>query len=270
MSTFRCFSKSNISLGLLSIPVKFYKPASDAGLEFRMLTKAGNLIKQKYVDAVTGEDTVYAELDKGYEYAKGQFVRFTKDELAALDMKSDTLDIKEFVALSDLDFIQVEKNYYLGPEKGGDKGYALLAAVLEAQGKAAIAQWTYQGKQHLVAIRGYQGGLVLQVLFYKDEVRDFKQIEVLPLLVTDAERHMAEKLVEALTNDAFDVGAYEDNYAKTVRQAVDSKISGKEVILVAEEAPTAKVIDLFEALKASLQQAPAKGKKPAPKGKAKK
>lgn len=263
----RCFTKSTISLGVVSVPVKFYVSASDEGLSFKMLTKAGNLIKQKYVDAATGEDTVFADLDKGYEYAKGQFVRFTKDELAVLDMQSDTMDIKEFINLSDLDFVQVEKTYYLGPDKGGDKGYALLADVLKAQDKAAIAQWVYKGKTHLVAVRAYEGRLVLQVLFYKAEVRDIGQIEVMPLVVTDTERHLAERLVDALTTKAFDPSIYEDKYAKSVKEAVEKKISGKEVIMVAEEAPKAQVIDLFEALKMSLQAAESTKK---PKGKGKK
>lgn len=257
-------------MGLVSIPVKFYKPAEDEGLEFKMLTKAGNKIRQKYVDAVTGEDTVYDQLDKGYEYAPGQFVRFTKPELAAFDMQSDTMDIKEFIKLSDLDFIQVEKNYYLGPDKGGDKGFALLSRLLMASNKAAIAQWIYKGKTHLVAIRAYHGILVLQVLFYQNEVRDVSQIEVANLVVSDAEQMLAAKLVDAMTVPAFDPSKYADTYAATVKQAVEKKVAGQEVILVADEAPKAVVIDLFEALKASLQQTAAEAPKKGPKGKGKK
>jgi DNA end-binding protein Ku len=258
----RSFVSATIAFGLVSIPVKFYVSASDESLSFNNITKAGNRVKIKYVDAVTGEDAPYDSCVKGYEFAKDQFVTFTAEELKELELSaSKTIDIQEFVPADSIDFVQIEKTYYLGPDKGGDKGYALLSDVLKAQGKVAIAQWVNKGKEHLVLLRPYRLGLALQILYYHNEVRDFNEIEVAPLPISEAEQALAHKLVEALSSDEFEADKYDDRYAKILKSVVDAKVNGREVI-IPQDANTKSTLDLFSALKATLEQAKPKVKTP--------
>ena len=254
----RAMANVTISFGLVSVPVKLYVAASDESIKFNLITPEGNRVKQQQVDAVTGDVVVWDELKKGYEFAKDQFVTFTPAELEALRLVGGkTIEIKEFVPADSVNFVQVEKAYYVGPDKGGDKGLALLSDAMKALDKVAIAQWMNKGREHLVVVRPYKHGLVMQVLFYGNEVRDYEEIEVAALPITDAERTLAVKLIEALSSDEFESDKYEDRYAKAVREAVDAKVAGREVSFVEEVAEKPQV-NLFEALMKSLEKAPAK------------
>lgn len=258
----RATASVHITFGLVSIPVKIYVSASDESVQFNQITPQGNRVKQRLVDAGTEDEVQQADLVKGYEFARGQYVTFTQDEMAALQVPSSkTVEIREFVDAQTIDFLQVEKNYYLGPDKGGDKGYALLSEAMHLKGKVAVAQWATKGKEHLVVVRPYRGKLVLQVLFYSSEVRPFEDIEVMNLPVTDMERNMAAKLLDAMTSDEPDLTQYTDKFADGVRQAVDAKVAGR-VVTITHEAPVKTSIDLMEALKQSLAEKPkAKGKR---------
>lgn len=256
----RAISSVILSFGLVSIPVKLFTAASadDAKVKFNMFTPAGNRVKQKYIDAVTGEEVKQNECDKGYEYAKDQFVIFKGDEIKALEAeKSNSMDIKEFIPADSFDPLQVEKSYYLGPDKGGDKGYCLLSKAMKRTGKVALARWNSKGREHLIIVRPYRDGLILHQMFYADEVRDFGEIEenVATVKFHEVEEEMADKLISNLSGDGFHPDQYEDGYVARVKVAVDQKVNGQE-FKVTPTAPAANITDLMAALKASLDKKP--------------
>lgn len=261
----RAFATATISFGLVTIPVKVYASTTSNSVQFNLITKAGNRVKQKNVDAVTGEDVAFSDCLKGVEYAKDQYVTFTADELKAMEAGTNkTMAIEEFVAADSVDPIFIEKTYYLGPDKGGDRGYSLLSSMMSKLSRVAVAQWTSRNRDHLVVIRPYGTGLVLQQCFYVDEVRDFNEVEVAAFQMTKPEEVVAAQLIETLSNGDFDALKYEDRFAKRVRTAIDQKVAGKEIATIAE-VPQANVMDMYEALKASLtmtKPAPKPGKNP--------
>jgi len=254
----RAISSGTISFGLVAIPVKLYTSASSEQVRFNMLhDKCGSRLKQQYLCPVDNEVVERDATVKGYEHARGQFVRFSEEELKSLESeRSNAMEITEFVPLASVDFVQVEKSYYLGPDKGGDKPYQLLGECMRKKGVVAVGRWSARGKEQLVLIRPYEkDGLVLHQLYYQNEVRAFTEIETgARFSFSEIERELAEKLIEQLTSAAFDPGKYKDTYEERVRALVDKKVAGQEITL-APEAPRAQIIDLFEALKRSLAEA---------------
>lgn len=252
----RAFASGVISFGLVSIPVKLYTAASSEQVRFNMLDpRHGVRVKQQYISPADGEVVDRADLVKGYEYAKGQFVTFDDEELKALEAdRSNALEIVEFVPLDTFDFTQVEKTYYLGADKGGDKAYRLLSESMERKGKVAVGRWAARGKEQLVIIRPYRGGLILHQLYYHNEVRSFDDIDAAATFeFHDKERELAERLIDQLSRDEFVPEDYHDEYADRVRALVEQKVAGKE-ITISPEQPKAQIIDLFEALKKSLSE----------------
>ena len=248
-----------LSFGLVSIPVKLYTSAKAEGVEFRRMSPKGNRVKQQYIDAVTGEVIQQTDCNKGFEHAKDEFVIFTKDEIKELEAeKSSAIEIKEFVPASSFDPIMVEKSYYLGTDKGGDKGYCLLAKVMKKTGKVAVARWNAYGREHLILVRPYRDGLVLHQMFYSDEIRPFEEIteDVAKVDFHEVEEFMAEKLVEQLSGDSYDASKYVDGYVTRVKTAVDQKLSGNGFTVAASVKKTSAT-DLMAALKASLDAATA-------------
>jgi DNA end-binding protein Ku len=169
-----------LSFGLVSIPFKIYTAASADGVKFHQLhEKCGNRIKYQVYCPTDDEVVERSDLVKGYEYAKGQFVRFDADELKALEEeKTHNLEIIEFVPLDTVDFVFVEKSYYLGPDKGGHKAYRLLGEAMQETGRVALGHHVARGKSHLVVIRPYREGLMMHQVFYSNEVRDFGDIDL--------------------------------------------------------------------------------------------
>jgi DNA end-binding protein Ku len=269
----RAISTGTISFGLVSIPVKLYTAASSEQVRFNMLhEKCGGRIKMQYYCPVDDEVVERKDTVKGYEHARGQFVTFTDEEMKALEAeKSSSIDIVEFVPLQQIDLVQVEHSYYLGPDKGGDKAYALLSQSMEATKRVAVGRWAARGKEQLIVIRPYKNGLLFHQLFYADEVRNFEDIDTgATFKFSDAEKELAKKLIEQLSKDEFEVDQFHDSFRERVLEAVNEKAAGQEVTL-APEAPKAQIIDLFEALKQSLAQkggaeAPLKPPKKAAKG----
>jgi len=257
----RAISSGTISFGLVAIPIKLYTSASSEQVRFNMLhDKCGSRLKQQYLCPVDNEVVERAHTVKGYEHARGQFVLFSEEELKALESeRSGSMEITEFVPLSSVDFVQVEKSYLLGPDKGGDKPYQLLGECMRTKGVVAVGRWAARGKEQLVLIRPYdQHGLVLHQLYYASEVRSFSEIDTgARFTFSDIERELAEKLIDQLTHAKFTPEAYHDTYEERVRAAVEKKVAGQEVS-VAPEAPRAQIIDLFEALKKSLADAQAR------------
>jgi DNA end-binding protein Ku len=252
----RAISSGTISFGLVAIPVKLFTATSSQQVSFNMLhPETKTRVQQQYITPSTGEVVSRSSLVKGYEYARGQYVVFDEAELKALETeRSNSIDIVEFVPLSSVDLLSVEKSYYLGPDKGGDKAYRLLTESMQHTQKVAVGRWAARGKEQLVVLRPYKDGLLLHQMFYANEVRAFDEVDTgATFEFKDAERNLAEKLIAELSTDSFHPEKYKDEYAERVLAAVDKKVAGEQ-IHVAQEVPKAQVIDLFEALKQSLAQ----------------
>jgi DNA end-binding protein Ku len=191
---------------------------------------------------------------KGYEFAKGQYVTFTDEELKALDAEaSHLIEIREFVPAALVDAVFYEKAYYLGPDKGGDKPYKLLAEAMRETERVALASYAARGKQYLVLLRPFEDGLVMQQLRYADEIRSFSEVERGDSKPSEKELALARKLIEQISSDEFHPEAYEDEVKKRVEEVIARKVEGEEVTYAEAPEPQAKIIDLMEALKASLE-----------------
>jgi DNA end-binding protein Ku len=252
----RPISSATISFGLVSIPVKlFTTSASGTQISFNWLHTCGSRVKQQYFCPKDERVVARDELVKGYEFSKGQFVQFTPEELKALEEEgTETIEITEFLPLDKVDPLYFERAYYLGPDKGGDKPYRLLAEAMRETGRAAIARWAARGKQYLVLIRPFEDGLLLQQLRYADELKSFEEVERGKGDVKPAELKLAVQLVDQITTDAFRPEQYHDAVRDRMTAAIQRKVEGAEAITVESPAPAqAQIIDLVEALKASLE-----------------
>lgn len=261
----RPIAGGNVSFGLVSIPVKLFSTADySSAISFNWLdAKHGVRLKQQYISSKDERVVPPEERVKGYEFAKGQFVTFTEQELKALQEKaSPSIEITEFVPLSEVDPLYYEKSYYLGPETGGEKAYRLLAAAMEKTGRCAIAKYAARGKQYIVLLRPFERGIVMQQLYYNNELRKFDQVPLGDdITLKDAELDLAVQLIDQIAADKFNADAYEDDVRIRVRAAIDQKIEGQEITATLEEAPKAQIVDLMEALKASLGLENADGQK---------
>lgn len=251
----RPISSAVLSFGLVSVPVEMYPTyESGATISFNMINpKTGARVKQELVDSKTGEKVERAEVVKGYEFAKGQYVTFTKDEIKALEaQKSESIDIKEFVPAEQVDRLYFDRAYYLGVGKGGDRAYLLLAEALRKTKLAAIGQYNARGKAYLVMLRAMEGGLVLETLHYAEEVRAIKDVPKPEGQVNSKELDLAVELIEQRKAAAFHPEQYKDEVQERMQAQVDRKVAGQEIIAEPTEAPETQVLDLMEALKRSL------------------
>ncbi|HSE66252.1 MAG TPA: Ku protein [Gemmatimonadales bacterium] len=254
---------ATISFGLVSVPVVMYSSSeSAANVSFNMLHKScGTRLKQQYI---CPKDNVVVERDemaKGYEFAKGQYVLFSPEELKTLDEKgTNTIDIKEFVPLAKVDRIYLEKAYYLGPDKGGERAYRLLLEALKESGRAAVGQYAARGKQNLILVRPLEGALVLEQLHYADELRPVSEVPIPDTPVKDAELQLAKQLIDQTATDEFKPKQYHDTVKEKVLEAIQQKVDGQDIVSEEPQAQETKIIDLMEALKASLSKS---GKAPA-------
>jgi DNA end-binding protein Ku len=255
-----------ISFGLVSIPVKMYTATSGGGVAFNMLhAKCGNRIRQQTFCPVCNETIDRKELVRGYEFSKDQFVRVSDEELKSLEGESSKIiDIAEFVPLPSVDPIYFEKSYYLGPDKGGEKAYRLLADAMAKTDRVALATFVMRGKESLVLIRPADKGLMLHTMYFADEVRDFGEVDKGEgAKIREGELELAEKLIDELTHDEFNPEQYRDEYRERVLGLINTKVEGKEVTLAAPPTERAQVIDLMDALKESLaKRASAPERKP--------
>jgi DNA end-binding protein Ku len=251
----RSIASGTISFGLVSIPVKLYAATeASAGISFNLLhAKCGSRLKQQYVCPQDGEVVPRDAMVKGYEFQEGKYVTFTAEELKALEQTAtQAIEIAEFVPAEKVDAVYYEKAYFLGPEKGGAKAYRLLAEALKRSSKAAVARYAARGKQYLVLIRPASGRLVMQQLYYADEVRKVEEIPVDEAELKEPEVQLALQLVEQTATDAFHPEAYHDEVKERTLALMEKKIQGQEIAVAPAEQPRAQVIDLMEALKASL------------------
>ncbi|HEX4679723.1 MAG TPA: Ku protein [Gaiellaceae bacterium] len=251
----RSIASATISFGLVSVPVNLFSSSeSKSSVSFNMLhKKCSSRLKQQYTcpkdnEVVTREETV-----KGYEFAKDQYVVFTPEELKALEEKATgMIDVVEFVPLARVDREYLEKVYYLGPDKGGDRAYRLLCEALRDTGRAALGQYSARGQQYLVLLRPLNGVLVMEQLHYADEVRATTEVPIPAGEVKPAELALAKQLIEQTANDTFEPQKYKDTVRERVLEMIQRKVEGQDI--TTDVAPDAggKVIDLMEALKASL------------------
>jgi len=253
----RSIGSLTISFGLVAIPVKLYS-ATEASqhISFNMLhSTCGSRLRQQYFcvkeDVPVGRD----EIVKGYEFAKDQYVMFSPEELKALEeVGTHAADITEFVPIAAIDPVYFDKAYYIAPDKGGAKPYALFAKALRESKRCALGRWAARGKEYIVMIRPVEDGLVMQQLLYAAEVRSIKEIDIPVMDVKEAELKLARMLIEQQSSNKFDPTEYKDDVSARVQAAIQKKVEGQEITV--SEAPEggAQIIDLMEALRASLEK----------------
>lgn len=264
----RAIGTATISFGLVSIPVKLYTTSeTGSDLHFNMLHAAcGSRLKQQYICTKDGELVEREQMTKGYEFAKGQYVVLSPEELKALDaVATNAIDLAEFVPADTVDPMLFEKSYYLGPDKGGERAYRLINQALIQSGLIGIAAYSARGKQYIVALRPFENGLIMHTLRYADEVKEWAEVPMPDLPdVKPAELALAQQIIAQISSPSFDNKKYKDEVKDRMMGLIQSKIDGAE-ITAAPEAPQGKIIDLMEALKASLgmQAGAAKGAKAA-------
>src|SRR3989442_5893465 len=228
----RMLQSGIISFGLVNIPVKLYTAASSQNVSFHLIhAKCGSRIKQQQICPVCNLVLSREDLVRGYELAKNQYVQFTEAELEGLEQAaSRNIDIAEFVPLDKVDPIYFEKTYYLGPDKGGEKPYRLLADAMAKSDRVAVAKFVMRGKESLVLIRPAQGGLMLHTMYFADEVRNFGEIDKgQSAPIKPGELDLALKLIDGLSEEEFDPERYEDEYRVRVMEMLEKKAEGQQI-----------------------------------------
>lgn len=258
----RSIASLTLTFGLVSIPVRLYSATeSSASLRFNLLANDGSRVKQQYVSERDQKVVPRDELVKGYEVEKDIFVLFTPDELKKLEEAgSKDIEIVAFIPEKAVDPIFYDKAYLLAPDKRGGKPYALLVEAMRQSGRCALAKWAWKSKQYVVQVRAVEDGLVLQQLLYAAEVRSLGDLGIEKVAVSGNELQLALQLIDQISEEGYDPARFEDEEKKRILAAIDAKVAGREAIESAhDQAPTGgQVIDLMEALRASL------GKRPAP------
>jgi DNA end-binding protein Ku len=262
----RAIGTATISFGLVSIPTKLYTTnETGSDIHFNMLHDAdGARLKQQYICTKCNELVDREHTVKGYEHAKGQYVVFSSDELKALDaVATEAIAIEEFVPATAVDPLWVEKSYYLGPDKGGERAYKLIHDAMIETGLVGVASYSARGKQYIVSLRPYNNGLIMHQLRYAEEVKPWAEVPLpdLPEL-KPAELGLAKQIIQQIAHETFAPEKYKDDVQARMRELIAKKVEGQEITM-APEAPAGRVIDLMEALKASLGMTTAAERKPA-------
>ncbi len=251
----RSIATGTISFGLVAIPIKLYTTSESANrVSFSMVHKeCGSRVRYRYYCPTDDRLIERDEITKGYEFSKGQYVLFSPEELKAIDPEpTNAVEIKEFVPLEQVDPVYFEKAYYLGPDKGGAKPYRLLSETLRRSKRAALAKYAARGKNYLVLLRPFEEGLVMQQLRYPEDLKAFSEVPIDDAEIDKKELELAMQLVEQSASENFQPGGYSDEVRKQVWDMIEQKIRGEEIVAPPEEEPKAQIIDLMEALKASL------------------
>jgi DNA end-binding protein Ku len=265
----RAMWKGAISFGLVTIPVAVYPATEEKTLRFNQLhDEDGGRIRYKRVCEKDGDEVTFEHIVKGYEVEKDRYVVLTDEDVNAIPVESSrAIDIHRFVDLDDIDPVMFKKSYYLVPEETGAKAYALLREAMADDGRVGIAKVSFRDKEHLAALRFKDEAFVLETMYWPDEIReaDFGGVDV-SAKVRGQELEMAKQLIESLSGE-WNPEEYSDEYREALLQIVEAKLNGQEIEVVAPE-PTAKVVDLMEALKASVAAAKKQADEPAPSRKA--
>jgi DNA end-binding protein Ku len=257
MATARSIGSLTISFGLVAIPVKLYSATQSAGaLSFNLLHKeCGSRLRQQYVCLKDGTVVERDDMVKGYEFAKDQYVIFTPQEIKALEEAgSHAVEIAEFVPATAIDPVYFDKTYYLAPDKGAARPYALLTQALKESHRTAVGRWAARGHAYIVMLRPIGDVLAMQQLHFATEVRPATEIEVPRPDVKPAELALAQQLIGQQASETYDPAAYADELRARIDAAIQKKVEGQEISVseVAPERGGAQVIDLMEALRASL------------------
>jgi len=254
----RSIGSLTISFGLVAIPVKLYTATQSANaISFNLLHKdCGSRLRQQYVCQKDGSIVERDQMVKGYEFAKDQYVSFTPEEIKALEEAgTHSVEISEFVPVQSIDPVYFDKTYYLSPDKGAGKPYGLLTEALKQAELCAVGRWATRGKAYIVLLRPVGDVLTMQQLHFAADVRSASEIDVPKPEVKPAELKLAQQLISQQTSAKFDPGAYQDELRARIEAEIQKKVEGKE-ISVSAIAPEGegKVIDLMEALRASLEK----------------
>lgn len=254
-----------VSFGMVSIPVKLYAATESKDISFRQVHEpCGSRIKQLRWCPLEDREVEYGEIVRGYEYAKDEMVVLTDEDFSKLPLPSkQAIELSAFVQADGIDSTYYEKSYYLEPEQTGLKPYALLMRALREKGLTAVAKIAIRNKERLCALRPYNGTLMLETLFYPDEIRVQKSQDLPDVKVSDKELQMAYSLIDLMTED-FDPSAFKDNYREALAEIIEAKLQGGEIV-EAPAAPRGKVVDLMAALKASVEAAQGRKQPEAPK-----
>ena len=250
----RTMWKGAVNFGLINVPIKMFTATENKNISFKSLHKECQTpIKQKRYCSNCEKEVEYNDIVKGYEFQKDRYVIIEEEDLEAIPgEKSKTIDIVEFVKLEQIDPVYFDKSYYLAPEETGKKAYKLLVNALKETGKIAIAKVVIRSRESLVALRVYEGILIMETMHYPAEIRKSDEVPGInyEINIAEAEVTMAKQLIEGLATD-FNPEKYDDNYRTHLLEIIESKIQGKEITHVSEK-PTTGVIDLMDALQASL------------------
>jgi DNA end-binding protein Ku len=254
----RSIGSLTVSFGLVAIPVKLYTATQSTGsISFNLLHKeCGSRLKQQYVCQKDGTLVERDDMVKGYEFAKDQYVTFTPEEIKALEeVGTHAIEISEFVPIESIDPVYFDKTYYLAPDKGAAKPYALLTEALKQSSRCAVGRWAARGKAYIVILRPIGDVLTMQQLHFSTEVRPATEVEIPKPEVKAAELKLAEQLIAQQANEKFEPTAYVDEVRGRIEAEIQKKVEGQE-ISVSEAPPESrgKVIDLMEALRASLEK----------------
>src|SRR3984957_14976505 len=254
----RPIAVSNISFGLVSIPVKLFSATRPQSVSFNLLhEKDRSRIQQKIYCPVDDAIVDRSELVRGFEIEKGRYVVFTDEELKGLEAPGgdSSIEITEFLPLSEVDPIYFETSYYLESDRGGGKAYRLLTDAMTTTERVAIGRYTMRGKEHLVVPRPYEQGLMLHTLYYADEVKSAAEFDrSVNESSKENELSLAKRLIDDLTHKKFDPAQYHDTYRERVIEAAHQKAAGEEITTAPASPQRGQVIDLMAALKASLEK----------------
>jgi DNA end-binding protein Ku len=251
----RSIWKGAVSFGLVTIPVGLYSATEDRTPKFKMLRDSDHSpIRYKRVAESDGKEVAWEEIVRGYEVEKGRYVVFSDEELEAASSRSGAklVDVVQFVDEDEVDAIHYKSAYYLAPEKTGVKAYKLMVQALDDTGKVALAKVAIRDKQQLATLRAKDGVLVMETMYWPDEIRqpEFEELDI-EVDVRDEEVKVAEMLIENLTAP-FDPEAFRDTTREAVQEMAQKKIEGEEIVVPEAPEPT-KVVDLLDALKASVE-----------------
>lgn len=254
-----------ITFGLITIPVGLYTATEDRDVSFHLLSGDDrSRIRYKRVSTATGEEVDWEDIVKGYEYEKGRYVTFTQEELDRIPSDSlKSIDVAQFTEESEIDPIYFESTYYVAPEEGGAKAYAVLLEALSRAGRVGVGKVTLRQKERLCTLRAGEGVLIIETMKWPDEIRipDFETLEA-PPQVSDAEVAMAQQLIEGLT-EPFQPTLFHDTYRERLEEAIQAKLEGRQLEVVEEEPEPEGVVDLMEALRASVEATRAQSRRSA-------
>jgi DNA end-binding protein Ku len=245
--------KGHLTFGLVSLPIKLFTAARSETISFNQLHKKDHSrVKYKIFCAAEDVEIQRSEIVKGYEYEKDRYVVVEDEEIKKMAPRSaKMMEILEFVKEAEVDPIYYENSYYVAPEEAGEKPYALLVESLKRSGYVAVARIAMHNREHIVILRpSAQNGITLHTMYFQDEIRKTESFKSDTSVVKDRELDMAMMLVEALAAK-FEPSKYKDSYRENLRAMIEAKIAGEEIVAPAEVQP-AKVIDIMDALKASL------------------